>query len=118
MWRYITLMMPALCGLALAVEGWTRSRRPQWRLGFRIGWLALAGVVWSNFTPESYAAILAHGKRLWVASYLQTRDLNAANKASDFGVYFPDPASPLIAEKLRWLEQRQLSFFRTSPGQK
>ncbi len=118
MWRYITLMMPALCGLALAVEGWTLSRGPKWRLGSGLCWLALASVVWSNFTPESYAGTLAKAKRLWVASYLQTRDLNAANKAADFGIYSPDPASPLIAEKLRWLEQRHLSFFQTAPEKK
>jgi len=118
MWRYITLMMPALCGLALAVEGWTSARGPKGRLGFGVGWLALAGVVWSNFTPENYAATVARGKRLWVASYLETHDLDAANKAADFVVYVPEPASPRIAEKLRWLEQHHLSFFRTSPDQK
>ncbi len=117
LWRYISLLMPALCGLAFAIEGWTETRGPKWRFVFGVAWLALAGVVWSNFTPENYAATLAKAKRLWVASYLETHDLNAANQAADFGIY-PDPAAPQIAEKLRWLEQRHLSFFRTPPPAK
>jgi hypothetical protein len=88
MWRYITLMMPGLCGLAYAVEGWTSARGPKGRLGFGVAWLVLAGVVWSNFTPENYAATVARGKRLWVANYLETHDLNAANQAADFSIYF------------------------------
>ncbi len=117
MWRYITLMMPAVCGLALAVEGRAISRGIKFRLGFAVGWMALACVVWSNFRPEDYAATVARGKNLWVASYLQTRDLDAANKASNFWVYSPAPDSPVIAARLRWLEQRHLSFFRKPPNE-
>ena len=116
MWRYVTLMMPAVCGLALAAEGWAIPRGVRFRIGFAVVWLALAGVVWSDFKPEDNAAIMAKGKNLWVASYLRTRDLNAANQASGFSVYSLAPASPVIAGQLHWLEQRHLSFFRTAPG--
>ena len=112
MWRYITLMMPAVCGIALAAEGWTISRGVRSRLGFSVVWLALAGVVWSNFRPETYAAAVAAGKNLWVASYLRTHDLNAANQAANSSVFSPAPTSPVIAGRLRWLEERHLSFFR------
>ena len=115
LWRYTTLMMPALCGLALAAEGWAEARAPRWRHVCGLLWFTLAGVVWSNFTPEIYAATIAKGKRLWIASYLQTHDLRAANRAADFVIYFPEPDSPRIAEKLRWLEAHRLSFFRPSP---
>ncbi len=117
MWRYTSLLMPGVCGFALFAEQWAGARGPRWRLGFSVVWLALAGVVWGNFTPEIYAASLAKAKRLWVASYLQTRDLNAANQAADFGIY-PEPASPIIAEKLRQLEARHLLFFRDAPEKK
>jgi hypothetical protein len=117
MWRYITLMMPAVCGLALAVEGWAISRGIKFRLGFAVGWMALACVVWSNFRPEDYASTVERGKNLWVASYLQTRDLDAANKASNFWVYSPAPDSQVIAARLHWLEQRHLSFFRKPPNE-
>jgi len=115
LWRYTTLVMPALCALALAAEGWTETRHPRWRQACGFAWLTLAGVVWSNFTPETYAATIARGKRLWIASYLQSRDLRAANRAADFVIYFPEPDSPRIAEKLRWLQKHRLSFFRRPP---
>ena len=117
MWRYTTLMMPALCGLALAAEGWAKSRTPRLRLGLGVAWLALAGMIWGNFTPETYAATVAQAKRLWVASYLSSRDLHAANQASNYWVYFQNPDSPGVAEKLRWLEKRHLSFFRTTEAE-
>jgi hypothetical protein len=118
MWRYVTLLMPAVCGLALAAEGWIISRGNRCRLGFAVGWLLLAGVVWSDFKPEDNAAIMAKGKNLWVATYLRTRDLNAANQAARFSIYSLDPASPVIAGRLRWLDQRHLSFFRVPPDKK
>jgi len=83
-----------------------------------VGWLLLAGVVWSDFKPEDNAAIMAKGKNLWVATYLRTRDLNAANQAARFSIYSLDPASPVIAGRLRWLDQRHLSFFRVPPDKK
>jgi hypothetical protein len=112
MWRYMTMMTPGICGLALAAEGWAAARPKAVQRGIAIGWIALAGVIWGNFLPEQYGAAVARGKRIWIASYLRTHDLRTANKDADCGVYLPAPESPLIAEQLRWLEQRHLSFFR------
>jgi hypothetical protein len=116
MWRYVTLMVPAVCGLALAAEGWASPRGIRFRFGFAAVWLALAGAVWSDFKPEDNAAIVAKGKNLWVANYRQTHDLNAASRAAGFSIYSLAPTSPVIAGKLRWLEQRHLSFFRVPPS--
>jgi hypothetical protein len=116
MWRYVTLMMPAVCGLALAAEGWAGQRGSGFRIGFAIVWLALASVVWSDFKPEDNAAIMARGKNRWIASYLRTHDLNTAYQEAGFSVFSLAPASPVIAGRLRWLEQRHLSFFRIAPG--
>jgi hypothetical protein len=112
MWRYMTLMIPGICGLAIAAEGWAIPRSRAMQRGMAIGWIALAGVIWANFLPEQYGAAVAKGKRIWIASYLRTHDLRTANKDADCGIYLPAPESPLIAEQLRWLEQRHLSFFR------
>jgi hypothetical protein len=112
MWRYLTQMTPGVCGLAMAAEGWTGSRPKAVQRCISIGWIALAGMIWGNFLPEQYGAAVAKGKRIWIASYLRTHDLRTANKEADCGIYFPDPESPLIAVRLRWLEQRHLSFFR------
>ncbi len=112
MWRYKTLMTPAVCGLAIAAEGWTIPRHKALGHCLMIGWIVLAGAIWCNFSPEQNGAAVAKGKRAWIASYLRTRDLRTANKEADCDVYFPAPESPFVAERLRWLEQRHLSFFR------
>ncbi|HWA27683.1 MAG TPA: hypothetical protein VG734_18650 [Lacunisphaera sp.] len=115
MWRYTSLLLPGVCGVGLLAEEWARTRGPRWGVGFGVMWLAVAGVVWGNFTPEVYAASLAKAKRLWVESYLQTHNLAAANHLADFGIY-PDANSPVLAEKLRLLDERHLSFFKDAPA--
>ncbi|HXA15116.1 MAG TPA: hypothetical protein VNW23_08315, partial [Opitutaceae bacterium] len=110
LWRYMTLMTAGICGLAIAAEGWVISSPPVLRRCFMIGWIVLAGTIWCNFLPERYGATVAMGKRLWIASYLRTRDLGMANKEANFWVYFQAPDSSRIAERLQWLEQRHLSF--------
>jgi hypothetical protein len=112
LWRYMTLMTPGVCGLALAAEGWASTRPKAVQRCISIGWIALAGMIWGNFLPEQYGAAVAQGKKIWIASYLRTHDLRAANKEANCSIYFPEPESPLIAGRLRWLEQRHLLFFR------
>jgi hypothetical protein len=112
MWRYATLVIPGVCGLALAVEAPAIPFRTRFRVGFALLWLALAGVVWSDFQPEDNAAVIAKAKNLWVSSYLQTRDLATANHAAGFSVYSGAPTSPTIAKRIHWLDERHLSFFR------
>jgi hypothetical protein len=112
MWRYLTLLTPAVCGLAIAAEAGSMVRHKSLGRCLLIGWVALASVIWCNFTPERKASAIAMAKNRWIASYLKTRDLSAANQESAFVVYYPDPASPIIAGRLHWLEQRRLSFFR------
>ena len=72
-------------------------------------------MVWGNFTPDRYAAVVAGGKRLWIERYLATRDLAAANRQSDFFVYRADADAAWLAERLRWLEARKLTFFKNAP---
>ncbi|MGA2446257.1 MAG: hypothetical protein ABSG50_12600 [Opitutaceae bacterium] len=112
MGRYLTLLTPAVCGLAIAAEAGSMVRHRSLGRCLLIGWVALASVIWCDFSPERNASAIAMAKHRWIASYLKTRDLSAANKESAFLVYYPDPASPIIAGRLRWLEQRRLSFFR------
>jgi hypothetical protein len=110
MWRYVTLMTPAICGLALAAEDWPITRPELLIRGLVPVWVILAASIWFNFSPERNAAAIALGKNRWVATYLETRDLRTTNKNSGFLVFFPDPASPRVAERLRWLEERHWSF--------
>jgi len=112
MWRYIALMVPSVCGLALAAEEWAAARPRAVQRCVMIGWVAFAGIIWCNFMPEQYGAVIAQGKKRWIASYLKTHDLRAANKEADCDVFFPAPEAPWIADRLHWLEQRYLTFFR------
>jgi hypothetical protein len=112
MWRYLALLAPSVCGLALAAEGWAVARPRAMQRCIMIGWVVFAGIFWCNFLPEQYGAVIAKGKRDWIASYLRTHDLRTANKEANCDVFFPAPEAPFIAERLRWLEQRHLSFFR------
>jgi hypothetical protein len=115
MWRYLPLLLPALVGLMLALEEWTVATAPRVRALAGVAGLLPALVVWGNFTPDRYAAVIAGGKRRWIESYLATHDLAAANQRSDFFVYRGDPESAVIAGRLRWLEERRLTFFKDAP---
>jgi hypothetical protein len=109
MWRYTTLMIPGMCGLVLAIEQWFEGRSRQFAL---VGWAAACALIWGNFTPERYAWATAETKKEWIASYLRTRDLAAANDESKFWVYMPAPNSPRIKLRLKYLEEHRFSFFR------
>lgn len=123
MWRYTTLMMPAVLGLGLAVTSWIPSlaSRPNESVGgpprspllllMAVAWLGLCCLVWFDFTPERSAAATAESKRRWITGYRLTHDLAKANAASQFWVYFPAPESPTIKARLDFLEARRLSFF-------
>jgi len=111
MWRYTTLMIPGLCGLGLVIEQWfERLSIP--RNAALVGWAAVCAVIWGNFTPERYAWATAETKREWITSYLRTHDLAKANDESRFWVYMPAPNSPTIRQRLKYLEEHRLSFFR------
>ena len=117
MWRYLPLLLPAIVGVALALEHGVAplsSRAGRVLLGAAT--LVPALVIWGNFTPDRYAAVIADGKRLWIKSYLATHDLAEANRRSDFFVYRAEAESPWLAERLRWLEARRLTFFKDVPG--
>lgn len=113
MFRYATLMTPAIIGLGLAADEWTSDLSLKRFLP--CAWVALTVVMWSNFAPERHGQAIAVAKTKWISSYLATHDLKAANAASNFWVYYPAPESPMIQQRLRWLEENHLSFFRSTP---
>ena len=118
MWRYLPLLLPALVGVALALDQGTASVRPPVvRALLGAAMLIPALVIWGNFTPDRYAAVIADGKRLWIRSYLATHDLAEANRRSDFFVYRAEADSPWLADRLHWLEARKLTFFKDAPPQ-
>ena len=116
MWRYTPLMMPAICGLLLAADEYAvkTTVSPHLRTGIGLLGILLAGAIWFSPRSEHNAEVIAFAKRAWVDSYLKTRDLESANATSGFWVYPASPGSPVVAERLQWLERHRLSFFRTS----
>jgi hypothetical protein len=114
MWRYTTLMLPGLCGLYLAAESWIASRPVIAMRSAHVAWMGICALIWLNFLPDRNAATTAEAKAQWIASYRRSHDLATANRESEFWVYFPEPVSPVIAARLKWLEAHHLSFFRPS----
>jgi hypothetical protein len=116
MWRYLSLLLSAAVGLALALEEWSASAAaPTARVRLGILMFVPALMVWGNFTPDRYAAIVAGGKREWIRVYLATHDITKANTFADFVVYRSDPEAAWLKERLRWLEARKLTFFKAAP---
>lgn len=116
MWRYTTLTMTGALGVILFLAPWIETTA--WVVGRRLAIAALcsfAVILWLNIGPEQRTATIAAAKRSWVQAYLKTHDLAQANALSEFWVYPPQPDAPHVAERLRWLEQRKLSFFRDTP---
>lgn len=112
MWRYTTLTATGLLGLMLWFDDWRGTERPKALRAAATAavWLLALGS-WSHAKPDMVAPGLGSLKRDWAAAYLSSRDLQQANRATDFGVYPPDRDSEIIARKLRWLEERGLSMF-------
>jgi hypothetical protein len=111
-WRYTALLTLGVCGLIIAAEQWALSRPKTMQRCVAVAGLAIAGLIWCNFLPEQEGSAVAKAKRLWIACYLKTHDLQITNRETGYSVFSTDPDSPLVAEELHWLEQRHLSFFR------
>ncbi len=117
MWRYTTLMMPAALGLILHLQSWAIPSASRQESGCASLAMILVGAsITFNFTPDRLSPALAARKHRWTQAYLQTKDADQANALSEFWVY-PQPSNPAhIVARLRWLEERQLSFFSTTPA--
>jgi hypothetical protein len=114
MWRYLTLMVPAICGLILWAEhGPGVTRTGLCRVAAAASFI-LTLIIWGNFTPDRYAAVIAAGKTRWIENYRTTHDVATANQLADFSVYVSNPTAPMLTERLQWLEARHLLFFKQS----
>lgn len=112
MWRYTSLTMTGALGVLIFFQPHAESSVRVWRLVTIGAALAFGLIVWGNLAPDRNIATIAAAKRSWVRAYLETRELGRANAISEFWVYPPQPGAPHIAERLRWLAERKLSFFK------
>jgi hypothetical protein len=116
MWRYTSLSMTSALGVIIFLIPWMdRAVSVLWQRVAIAAVCILAVTIWSNVGPEQRTATIAAAKQSWVLAYLKTNDLAQANELSDFWVYPPQPNAPHIAERLQWLAQRKLSFFKDAP---
>ncbi len=108
--RYVPLVMPAFLGLYLAMSS---LRRPSLRVG--LAWFAVIAMVAATFPMREREATfmrhLSRGKRVWIETYLETRDILAANAAARVRVYPSLDPKHRIDERLRYLRENRLSFF-------
>lgn len=118
MWRYTSLTLTGALGSILFLAPWLETASAMWRRVTTAAICIFAVTVWINVGPEQRTATIAAAKRSWVDAYVKTRDLARANELSNFWVYPPQPDAPHVAERLRWLEERKLGFFKDAPARK
>jgi hypothetical protein len=115
MWRYTSLTMTGALGVMVFFVPVIETTNAVWRRVTIGAICTFALTVWINLGPEQRTATIAAAKRSWVSAYLETHDLAKANERSEFWVYPPLPNAPHIAERLKWLEKNNLSFFKNAP---
>lgn len=117
MWRYTSLTIPGVLGAIIFLTPWVETAATGvWRRVTIAALCTFALTIWINVGPDQRIRTVAEAKRSWVDAYLKTHDLARANELSNFWVYPPQPDAPHIAERLHWLEQRKLSFFKDAPS--
>lgn len=71
-----------------------------------------SGAATMPFSGRDGAAALCDAKTRWVSAYLQTHDVQAADKMTHFQIH-PNPVARGVDEKLQWLAAHHYSFFRS-----
>ncbi len=104
--RYVTLLIPLCFALLLSLR---YLPRPAFAPAATLATLALAaGMLIPHRKDEDNIRWFHEGRSAWRDAYLETRDEPTANARADFKVY---PAPGAIAERLAYLETRQLNLF-------
>jgi len=113
--RYVTLMLPALFGLYLAIATGLGGRMRQAALSvFIVVWCA--GELAGGAGHQPAAAELAQAKRDWKQCYFVTRDVARCNAAGRYSIYPWREKYPAIERRLAWLEQHGLNLFASPPA--
>jgi hypothetical protein len=111
--RYIPLISPAFLGLYLAIS----QLHARWLkvacLTIAIGLAAHTSAMVSKDDSNSMERLKAV-KQIWIHTYLQTNDLDAADRASRIPIY-PHPRPLDLPQKLRFLKAHRLSFYSDWP---
>lgn len=108
--RYVTLLLPAIFGLYLALHTALAGRARQLALALFV--FVWGAGEWAAGSAENPAIEeLATAKRDWVQCYFQTRDVARCDATGALTLY-PYPSEiPRIERQLAWLEARELNLF-------
>jgi hypothetical protein len=107
--RYIPYLTPFLVAMYLALSAGGRPARARSALLAALCALLVGKEALGMRDNLADAANFANGKRRWRDCYLATSDV--AGCSVSFQIY-PEPAATHLEEKLRFLRERRLSFFR------
>lgn len=114
--RYVPLVAPFFLGGYLALCAVPAGRARRLGLG-----LAVALLVWASGPTHAHSRrgmeFFHDAKAAWVEAYLETRSIEQANARARYAIH-PDPVRSRLEEKLRFLEERHLSFFRQAPPER
>jgi len=107
--RYVPYLTPFLVAGYLALSAGWRPARARAAMLAALCALLIGKEALGMRQNLAHAADYANGKRLWRDCYLATSDV--AGCSVSFQIY-PEPAATHLEEKLRFLRERRLSFFR------
>ncbi len=108
--RYFVLLALAGVGVYLSLLTAPPGRLRRAMLFVLAAWTLAATM---PFAGRDGAAALCDAKTRWVSAYLQTREVQAADKMANFKIH-PNPIGRGVDDKLQWLAAHQYSLFR--PG--
>lgn len=112
--RYVPLVVPGFLGAYMALQA---LPAPQIRRGISL--FVMIALIAASFpmreSESRFMHRLSKSKRIWIATYLETGEVRAADKAAGLRVYpFVGPRYR-TAEKFAYLREHRLSFFANEP---
>ena len=105
--RYVPLMVPA--ALAIYLQLAQMSWRP-WagRVALLYILLLVPATAVTRSDEFTSMAYYSEGRQRWAQAYLRYHDQTKANEAAHFKIY----PLPILADRLRYMEEHHLNFFR------
>jgi hypothetical protein len=105
--RYVPLLVPA--GLAIYLQLAQMSWRSwAWRLALLYTLMLVPATALMHADEHTMVSYFSEGRQRWALAYLRYHDQAKADEAAHFKIY----PTPILADRLRYLEEHHLNFFR------
>jgi len=103
----VPLMVPA--GLAIYLQLAQMSWRSwAWRLALLYTLMLVPATALMHADEHTMVSYFSEGRQRWALAYLRYHDQAKADEAAHFKIY----PTPILADRLRYLEEHHLNFFR------